>query len=223
MVYNMQLKIWFCTTLLLILSGCGGDGSGDSVVEIYTLAANSDSNGSISPASKTVHHGNTATFTIAANQGYEIDTISGCAGVLSDDIYTTETVTAACTVSATYKRIKLSAINFTDDNLKQCVIDTGHEYASQVLTLACLGKNIISSEGIEKLTELTSIDLQSNELTSIDLSKNTKLWSIDLRSNKLTSIDVSKNTALSVLSLNDNQLTNIDVFFGFSQNLYRSF
>ena len=71
----------------------------------YTVSTNAGSNGGISPSSATVTEGNTTQFTITPNGGYQIDTVSGCGGSLSGSTYTTGTVNAACTVSATFEAI----------------------------------------------------------------------------------------------------------------------
>lgn len=55
----------------------------------------------ISPASRTVNHGQTTTFTITPNTGYRASA-TGCGGTLSGNTYTTGTITADCTVTATF-------------------------------------------------------------------------------------------------------------------------
>ncbi|TWI62665.1 putative repeat protein (TIGR02543 family) [Desulfobotulus alkaliphilus] len=68
----------------------------------YTVAGTAGTGGSISPASRTVNHGATTTFTVTPNTGYAISSVSGCGGSLSGSTYTTGAVTGACTVSATF-------------------------------------------------------------------------------------------------------------------------
>ena len=68
-------------------------------------ATTSGGNGSISPATQTVNHGNVATLSVVANTGYEVDTVTGCAGALAGATYTTGPVTNHCTVTARFKAV----------------------------------------------------------------------------------------------------------------------
>lgn len=72
--------------------------------------------------------------------------------------------------------------------------------------------NLTSIEGIQKLTKLTCLDLDSNLLTDIEpLEKLTKLRVLDLGDNKLTSIkSLSKLTNLTLLNLSYNQITSTE-------------
>ena len=72
-------------------------------------------------------------------------------------------------------------------------------------------EKIKSAKGIEKLTSLTSLDLEYNNLSNIDLGNNTALTFLKLTSNRLSSIDVSKNLSLTTLELSSNRLSSIDV------------
>ena len=68
----------------------------------YTVSATAGANGSISPASQWVSDGNSASFTVTPDTGYSIDSASGCGGSLSGNTYTTGSITAACTVTASF-------------------------------------------------------------------------------------------------------------------------
>ena len=68
----------------------------------YTVSASAGAGGSISPGSRTVSHGESTTFTVSPDQGYEFDNVTGCDGNLSGDIYTTGEITKDCTVEATF-------------------------------------------------------------------------------------------------------------------------
>ena len=92
---------------------------------IFTVTPNAGRGGTISPAAtKKIENGYTATFTVTANSGYNIDTVSGsCGGTLSasgrSGTYVTSSVTEDCTVDASFsERItspgtKETAINQT--------------------------------------------------------------------------------------------------------------
>jgi hypothetical protein len=71
----------------------------------YTVQASADTGGTISPAGAVVvSAGDTASFTLVANEGYELDTIGGsCGGSLSGTTYTTAAVVSDCSVTATFK------------------------------------------------------------------------------------------------------------------------
>lgn len=72
-------------------------------------------------------------------------------------------------------------------------------------------EKIQNTAGLEKLIELTQLELLSNKIVNIDISKNTKLINLDLRFNNLSSIDVTKNLDLEILNIDINQFTTVDV------------
>lgn len=61
--------------------------------------------GGISPASQSVLHGATTSFTVTPTSGYLIGTVNGCGGSLAGSTYTTGPITAACTVNASFTLI----------------------------------------------------------------------------------------------------------------------
>ena len=188
----------------------------EAVEDTYTVSTNSGANGSISPESASVNQGSNTTFTLTPSANYEIDTVTGCDGSLSGNTYTTDAISSACTVSVTFKTqaigdLKISDVVFSDDNFKQCVVSSGKLFTDELTSLSCASRSITSVSGLDKLTALTSLDLNYNDLTAIDVSKNTSLTYLRVSNNQLTAIDVTKNTALTSLSLADNQLTEIDI------------
>jgi outer membrane protein OmpA-like peptidoglycan-associated protein len=70
----------------------------------YTVTPSAGTGGAISPSTaQTVTHGNTTAFTVTADTGYSIDPISGtCGGSLVGTTYTTNAITANCTVIASF-------------------------------------------------------------------------------------------------------------------------
>lgn len=68
----------------------------------YTITANAKTGGTITPATKTVNHGSTTNFTLNPDSGHEIGSVTGCSGTLTGLTYTTGSVTANCTVNATF-------------------------------------------------------------------------------------------------------------------------
>jgi hypothetical protein len=71
-------------------------------LKTYQLSATATSGGSITPASQSVTHGSSATFTVTPLAGYDIKSVTGCDGVLSGSTYTTSAVSAECSVVADF-------------------------------------------------------------------------------------------------------------------------
>jgi hypothetical protein len=78
-------------------------------VASYPVTAIADSNGSISPASSSILHGQTATFIVTPAIGFSISSISGCGKSGTSSPFTTGSVTAACTVTASFKAQAVTA------------------------------------------------------------------------------------------------------------------
>ncbi len=72
----------------------------------FTVTASAGAGGAISPASATVAHGSTASFTVTPDNGYAIDSVSGCGGALAGNTFTTGPVTADCAVSARFRLLQ---------------------------------------------------------------------------------------------------------------------
>ena len=103
------------------VTGCGGSLDGDTyttgpitedctvsatfeiVTHTVTPSAGDGSQGTIEPNTpQTVNDGDTTAFTITPMPLYLIDTVTGCGGTLEGNVYTTGTITADCTVTATF-------------------------------------------------------------------------------------------------------------------------
>jgi len=71
---------------------------------VYVVTANATGNGTITPASQSVDHGDTATFTVTPDAGHHVDTIGGTcpAGTLTGTSYQTGPITAACIVEVAF-------------------------------------------------------------------------------------------------------------------------
>ncbi|BCS55467.1 hypothetical protein GSVR_37750 [Geobacter sp. SVR] len=79
----------------------------------FAVNAIAGTGGSIAPASADVALNGTTTFTIAADSGHAIGSVSGCGGTLTGSTYTTGTITAACTVNATFTRSNQTGIAYS--------------------------------------------------------------------------------------------------------------
>ena len=96
-------RFFLIVTASVSLIACGGGGGGDSQGPTsFTVSTSAGVNGSISPTSTAVIDGSNTNFTITPDVGYGIQAVSGCSGTLSGSTYTTGTITANCTVIASF-------------------------------------------------------------------------------------------------------------------------
>ncbi|MDZ7832989.1 MAG: hypothetical protein U5L07_14675 [Desulfobacterales bacterium] len=69
----------------------------------YTVTPLAGAGGSIDPDTpQTVGEGSTTSYTVTPDDGYSIDSVTGCGGTLNGTTYTTGPVSADCTVEATF-------------------------------------------------------------------------------------------------------------------------
>ena len=82
----------------------GTDGCPTDSTVNYTITASAGTGGSISPSGAvSIASGSTRSFTVAAQNGYSVQSVSGsCGGNLAGNVYTTNPVTQNCTVTATF-------------------------------------------------------------------------------------------------------------------------
>ena len=71
---------------------------------VFTLSAVAGAGGKISPASLQVSSGQTGSFTVSPDDGYEIAAVTGCNGSLTGNQYTTAAAVSACSINAEFKR-----------------------------------------------------------------------------------------------------------------------
>lgn len=79
----------------------------------HTVTALAGTGGSVSPSSRTVTDGLSASFTVTPAEGYKIGVVSGCGGTLADNTYTTGAITRACTVTASFVPLASEPITIT--------------------------------------------------------------------------------------------------------------
>ncbi|MEJ2622904.1 MAG: hypothetical protein P8163_22525, partial [Candidatus Thiodiazotropha sp.] len=132
---------------LLVLVGCnqggGSEGGGSDNTTGFTVSTASTSGGSLSPSSQSVDLGNTANLTVTPDSGYTIATVTGCSGSLSGTIYTTGSITADCTVSASFVQ------TFTQANCPAMGPATGNPvHVSNVSELVSAVNNAQSGDAI---------------------------------------------------------------------------
>ncbi len=112
---------------------------------------------------------------------------------------------------------------FPDDVLRACVVENYNtqnstEFTEETLDvtealkmteLNCAGNDdnkVTNARGIERMTELESLNLSGNSIEKINLSKNEKLESADLRGNSIANLDVTNNPNLSELLIDESGL-----------------
>ena len=112
-----------------------------------------------------------------------------------------------------FKTCVLEAYNEKYAGLDEVAASRGdiQERLAQITKLECERKDIMSVEGIQYLTGLTTLNLYYNNLREIDLSKNTALTSLYLSNNNLSAINLNKNKVLTELVMSDNNLREINL------------
>ncbi len=110
---------------------CAGTGGGApancAATTFHTVTATAGADGSISPTSRTVNDGGVTSFTVTPDNGFAIGTVSSdtCGGSLNGNLYTTGTVNAACTVTASFTATNTSttiiSVNPTPSKIGQPV------------------------------------------------------------------------------------------------------
>lgn len=77
---------------------------GPAAPATYTITPLADPSGTIAPhLPQTVEENETATFTVTADAGFAVDSVTGCGGALAGGLYTTAPATADCTVHARFR------------------------------------------------------------------------------------------------------------------------
>jgi len=93
--------------------------------------------GTITPPSATVNDGATTAFTVTADAGFHIDTVTGCGGSLAANTYTTGPITADCTVTA----------NFAADGGGGALLTVDLSVANQITVSATTGVSAATISG----------------------------------------------------------------------------
>ncbi|MFB2685750.1 ImpA family metalloprotease [Shewanella mangrovisoli] len=125
----MEIRL-ISAAIALILAGCGG-GSEDSgsttpppeppvqppAVTQYTASTSSVLGGKLIPSSQKVDAGKSASFSVQADNGFVLDSISGCGGALTEQTYITATISADCTITPSFISNAENAIRHQDHTL----------------------------------------------------------------------------------------------------------
>lgn len=165
--------------ILSLLSACGGSGNGgnnsnnngnssSSLASQYQLNADAQPGGSISPAKLTISKGDSASFTIAPDNGFTIAAVTGCNGSLNGTAYVVNPVVNDCNIFVTFSPIK-STITIQVENGK-----TIPEGTFEITTGENLNLTVIPDVGYRS----AALNLTGNCSTI-----NTRLRDFDIRAN----------------------------------------
>lgn len=73
-----------------------------AITKSLDLSDPSKTNGTISPTSTLVKQGSTHNLILSPDSGYAVNSITGCNGTLTDQVYSTDAISSACQVEVTY-------------------------------------------------------------------------------------------------------------------------
>jgi len=106
----MQAKVSMLVLSSLMLAACGG-GGGDSSAPVnpqqpvFQVTTQVGAGGNLLPVSAEVRQGMTSTFSVTPATGFAIDSVTGCGGTLNNSGFTTGPITAACTITASFRKL----------------------------------------------------------------------------------------------------------------------
>ena len=112
--------------------------------------------------------------------------------------------------------LPLSDIEFSDSNLKACVLQTAAAndwtYVAQMTSLTCKGQQLDDLTGLDKLSHLRAVDLSDNQIKSTyQLRELTGLTDLNLANNYLGRTEyLTSLTNLTTLNLSDNYAIHCD-------------
>jgi internalin A len=116
----------------------------------------------------------------------------------------------------------LSSLYFQDPNLSKCIRNSEAYYIQELDYLSCFNKDIHSISGIEKLTSLTHLELNSNYIIDISpISKLTNLQQLSLGINNVKDIRALSNlTNLQNLSIDHNDINDLKPLSNLKELVY---
>jgi uncharacterized repeat protein (TIGR01451 family)/MYXO-CTERM domain-containing protein len=105
----------------------------NSGITQYTVNTVVGTGGSVSPTSTLVDYGSTTSFTITPAAGHSIQSVSGCGGTLVGTTYTTGTITANCSVTASFSVNPPESITVVGGGDQATLVTTAFEQPLAVL------------------------------------------------------------------------------------------
>ncbi|MCF2948627.1 hypothetical protein L0668_10960 [Paraglaciecola aquimarina] len=106
-----SIRIILSALILVTISACGsgGDTSQEAPETNFNVTTSVTEGGSVSPTALTIESGQTTNFSLTANDGYQLSSITGCGGTLTGSTYVTAGITANCEVTVSF--IKTSNVS----------------------------------------------------------------------------------------------------------------
>lgn len=111
---NLFRSATFGVLVLPLFGGCGGGGdsapAGPPPQINVSVTTSGDGDGSISPGASSLTRGQSLSFTLEAAESSELISVTGCAGTLQGNTYTTGPINSPCTVQVRFdlRRYELS-------------------------------------------------------------------------------------------------------------------
>lgn len=109
------LRLAFLLPVTLALAACGGSSSPNDVSTpappstpqptSYVATAVTNTGGALSPSTINIPAGEQGSFSLSIDEGYVLESISGCNGSIDGQHYITGSMNANCTVNAVFKKI----------------------------------------------------------------------------------------------------------------------
>ena len=149
------------------VTGCGGslDGTTYTAGEItgacsleatfsllsYDVTPIAGEGGILTPEGiQTVNHGDTLSFSVTPDSGYEIETVTGCDGSLDGTTYTTGEITDDCAVEASFSASSVEIMELNDTGIVTCSNYDAEDEAQWTSGLSCASTGATqSSDGID--------------------------------------------------------------------------
>ncbi len=181
-------------------------------VPVHIVTTETDGNGEVGTVGAAEYlHGSKVWLPINPNQGYELESISGCNGYIEGEEYRIDYVKNSCTVVATFKEIvPLSEqAGITDEGLAQCVDNSGYQDVEQVTELFCNQEGLAINDitGLDAFVNLTALSLSNVTMAEFDFSALVYLDELHLDNGQLTNVVVSNPALIKALTITNSGLT----------------
>lgn len=154
MLCRSESNMMLAPSLLLLLTACGGGSKSTTPpppppISVYTVAVTTGTGGSASQSSASVNQGASTNLTFTPAAGYSLASVSGCNGSLNGNIFTTGTISANCTVTASFKlnTYTVSTTTSTDGILNQTTTTLEHGATTTFTLTPPAGYSIASASG----------------------------------------------------------------------------
>ncbi|MDK1314192.1 PKD domain-containing protein [Pseudoalteromonas ardens] len=220
LAYDAQ-KIQVC--VYLATNGCRAADQRDWFYEPtrFVVTASSGEHGEVHPEYQEIIEGQQAELFVWPDMDYVLDTIEGCDGEWTEGRYVIPAVTQSCEISVTFMPPPALAAmaGVTDPVLARCLNRISARSHEEVTELWCFeGEQIESLAGLNNLTALQTLYLDSVAEAELDLSGLTELTALEISNsrNGLTGLTVAHPEQLVELNLsynelNDAQLADLDL------------